>query len=217
LWVISSVLADQNIQYSRLGLVFYRKEQATIGDNKAKYLAGTYAVAQTLYDNFQVAPNHYIYFEMTDFAQAIDQIGGLDVNIPSPITSGGNSFAAGPQHLTGEQALLYARILQANELSDGWNRLDRQNVILNALRAKALDPATYVQIPALVNIFWNDILTDLSPSQIQSITCMLNEVPSENIKMLEIDPGMITGPGPDSSMIPDVEKVKQFLQEQLAP
>ncbi len=79
LWLITPVLSDQKIGYSRLGLVFYRVEQATIGDKKVKYLAATNSLAQTLYDNFEVAPDHYIFFEMTYFAQAIDQLGGLDM------------------------------------------------------------------------------------------------------------------------------------------
>jgi LCP family protein required for cell wall assembly len=217
LWVKTPVLAAQDIAYSRLGLVFYHIEEATIGEKDDKNLAAIIAVAQTLYDNFQPIPNHYLFFEMTYFASGIDQLGGLDVNIPTPISFDEISFSAGLQHLNGEQALLYARLLPGNELSDGWNRLDRQNLVLDALHSKIMEPINFFKIPGLVSLFWDDILTDLSPSQVSNMICMLTEVPSENIKLIEVDPSMITGPGPDSSMIPDVEKVKKFMLEQLAP
>ncbi len=112
---------------------------------------------------------------------------------------------------------MYARLLPGNELSDGWDRLDRQDSVLNALRSKVLDPTNFLKIPGLVDMFWDDILTDLSPALIKDMTCMLNEVPSENITMLEVDRNMIVGPGPDSSMIPDVDVVKKFIQDTLVP
>jgi len=217
LWLITPVLADQNIDHSRLGLVFYRVEQDTLGDIKEKYLAATNALAQTLYDNFEVTPDNYIFFEMTYFAQAIDQLGGLNVFIPRDISYAGNTFVSGSQNLTGERALMYSRLLPGNELSEGWDRLDRQDIVLKALRDKVLDPTYFLKIPGLVDKFWDNILTDFSPALIKDMICMLKEVPSENISMVEVDRSMITGPGPDSSMIPDVDMVKKFIQDTLAP
>ena len=217
LWVETPHLDYLNLDQSRLGLVYFRVEQNTIGTDKEIATASTSAVAQALYDNYAVAADHYIFFEMRYFADAIDQLGGLDVNIPADISFGDYSFHAGEQHLDGQHALLYTRLLPGNELSDGWNRMDRQNLILKVLIAKLLDPANIVKIPGLIQEFNADITTDLSPELIMNLACLADKVPQDQITNVRVDQNMIIGAGPDSSMIADTEMVKQFLQEQLAP
>jgi len=217
LWVETPHLDYLNLDQSRLGLVYYRVEQNTIGTDKEIATASTSAVAQALYDNYAVAADHYIFFEMRYFADAIDQLGGLDVNIPADISFGDYSFHAGEQHLDGQHALLYTRLLPGNELSDGWNRVDRQNLILKVLIAKLLDPANIVKIPGLIQEFNADITTDLSLELITNLACLADKVPQDQITNVRVDQNMIIGAGPDSSMIADTEMVKQFLQEQLAP
>jgi LCP family protein required for cell wall assembly len=217
LWVETPHLGYLNLDHSRLGLVYYRVEQNTTGTAKEIATASTSAVAQALYDNYNIAADHYIFFEMRYFADAIDQLGGLDVNIPADISVGDYSFHAGEQHLDGLRALLYARLLPGNELSDGWNRMDRQNLILKALIAKLLEPASIVKIPELIQKFNEIITTDLSPELITNLDCLADKVPQNQITNVRVERDMITGAGPDSSMIADTEKVKQFLQEQLAP
>lgn len=217
LWVITPVLSFQKTEYSRLGLVYYYMEQATAGTDQQKANAGVYAVAQTLFDNFTVMPNHFFAVDMSYAAKAIDDIGGIQVNIPNAITTGVYSFKPGSQRLYGQLALAYSRYLPANELNAGWDRLERQDLVLSGLRLSLLEPANIVKIPSLIEKFKQNYVTDLTPDLIASLVCMLSEVPTDQIDFLEITPDMITGPGPDTSMIPDVVKVNKFLQEQLAP
>jgi LCP family protein required for cell wall assembly len=217
LWVATPHLGAFNLANSRLGLVFYNVELATGGGQTDKTIAATNALAQSLYDNFGVTPDHYIFFEMRYFTDAIDQLGGVDVNVPRNLTYGENSFSAGPQHLDGKTALTYARLMPGNEIDNGWDRLERQNIILAALRAKALEPANIVKLPGLVDLFKNDFVTDLSPELIADLVCMVDKVPQDQLTFLEIEPAMIIGPGPDSSMLPNAQLIKTFLQEQLAP
>lgn len=218
LWVETPHLSYLNLDQSRLGLVYFLVEQNSTGTDTEIVTASTNAVAQVLYDNYSVAADHYIFLEMGYFAQAIDQLGGLDVNIPAYISDGVKTFYAGEQHLDGLQALGYARIIPGGtELIDGWNRMDRQNLILKALIAKLLEPANIAKIPGLIQQFRGDITTDLSPELITDLACMADKVPQDQITNVRVEPDMILGTGPDSSMIADTEKVKQFLQEQLAP
>lgn len=217
LWVATPHLNNLKLDHSRLGLVYYRVEQNTTGTTTEITTAATNAVAQALYDNYGVTADHYIFFEMRYFAQAIDQLGGLDVNVPADISAGEYSFHAGEQHLDGTNALLYARLLPGNELSAGWNRMDRQNLILKALIAKLLEPANIVKIPDLINQFKQDITTDLSPELITNLACLAGQVPQDQITTTQVDQSMILGAGPDTSMIADTAKVTQFLHDQLAP
>jgi len=53
--------------------------------------------------------------------------------------------------------------------------------LITALREKALDPSVWGNIPQLYEQFDNVIATDLSPEQINHLTCLLKEVPPEAI------------------------------------
>ena len=217
LYVATPHLAALNLDHSRLGPIYYQVEQHTTGTQTQIATAATSAVAQALYDNYGVTADHYIFFEMKFFAQALDQLGGLDVNIPVAITDGQFTFPAGQQHLDGAHVLQYARLLPVDtELQGGWDRFDRQNVIFKAFLAKMLEPASLVKIPALLKQFQGDFTTDLSPELITDLTCLAGKVSSAQVTTLQLEKSMITGPGPDSSMLADTEKVKTFLQEQLA-
>jgi LCP family protein required for cell wall assembly len=46
-----------------------------------------------------------------NFVEMIDEIGGIDINIPTPMNDSfsGADFPAGPAHLTGDQALAFSR------------------------------------------------------------------------------------------------------------
>jgi polyisoprenyl-teichoic acid--peptidoglycan teichoic acid transferase len=75
------------------------------------------------------------------FQQMVDEIGGIDVNIPAPMDDdfSGAHFAAGPAHLNGEQALQFSR--DRHSFSDGdISRTSNQGLLivsaLQTLQAK---------------------------------------------------------------------------------
>jgi LCP family protein required for cell wall assembly len=217
LWVSTPHLDFLSIKNKQLGLIFFEVEQNTSGTRTEKAVAAVNAVAQSLYDNFAVTADHYVYFDMQAFDDAVEKIGGVDVNIPQDLTSGGYSFSAGLQHLDAESALIYARLLPGNEITEGADRFDRQNIVLKALWKKILQPENIVKIPGLAEEFSKNIITDLSPSQIMSLTCMIDKIPEEQVTLVEVEETMVLGPGPENSILPNVDMIKQFLQEQLAP
>ena len=211
-------LAAINVAQSRLGIVYYQVEQISTGTPAEIQTAASTAVAQAIYDNYGVSADHYIYFDMEFIVTAIDQLGGLDINIPAAVSDGAASFNPGEQHLDGVSVFHYARILPGGgEIVGGWNRMDRQNQIVKALTAKLLEPANIVKIPGLIQQFRNNFTTDLSPDLITNLACMADKVPQDQITNVRVEQDMIIGEGPDNSMIADTEKVKNFLQVQLAP
>ena len=211
-------LAAINVAQSRLGIVYYLVEQISTGTPAEIQTAASTAVAQAIYDNYGVSADHYIYFDMEYFVMAIDQLGGLDINIPAAISDGAATFSPGEQHLDGIRVFHYARILPGGgEIIGGWNRIDRQNQIVKALTAKLLEPVNIVKIPGLIQQFRNNFTTDLSPELITNLVCMADKVPQDQITNVRVEQDMIIGEGPGNSMIADTEMVKNFLQEQLAP
>ena len=58
------------------------------------------------------APISYVIrVNFPNFVQMVDEIGGIDIDIPTPMNDSfsGAEFAAGPNHLTGDQALAFSR------------------------------------------------------------------------------------------------------------
>jgi rRNA pseudouridine-1189 N-methylase Emg1 (Nep1/Mra1 family) len=63
----------------------------------------------------------------------------------------------------------------------------RQNLFIDALRAKLLTFDVITKIPELYNRFSGMIVTDLSPEDIAQLSCMLKEVPPESVAIYEMD------------------------------
>ena len=93
--------------------------------------------------------DYYAAVDMDDMAQIVDAAGGIDVEVPYAFSDGelGFSIEAGQQHLDGRNALLFSRPRYA----DGdYARALRQQQVLVALAQKLADPATRIDLPALV-------------------------------------------------------------------
>jgi len=217
LWMRTPVLSFQNTEYSRLGLVYSFMEKATAGPFQQTGIVGVMAIAQTFIDNFMPIPDHFIVIDLSSAAHVIDEIGGIEVDIPQAMTISGYSFKPGKQQLDGRLVLAYTRYLAEEELGNDWDRLKRRDLVLSALQVRLQIPANFVKIPYLLEKYKEYYVTDLTPELISSLVCMLIEMPNENIEYLKITPDMLMGPGPDTSMIPDVLSIRDFLQKQLTP
>lgn len=217
LWMRTPVLEFQNKKNSRLGLVYYDIAQTTNGTFQQKAIKGVLAILQTLVDNFIPIPAHYIVFETGSLAQMIDEIGGVDLDIPHSIVTDSYSFNSGLQNLDGQMSLTYIQYLLEEASIEDLQKQEYRNRFITSLQLKLLEPANLVKVPSLIEKFKQYYVSDLTPDLIASLVCMLSEVPTDRIDYLSITPEMMIGPGPDISMIPDVVKVIKFLQEQLAP
>ena len=146
---------------------------------------GPSLLARTLDLNFGLKVDHYIVANMNVFADVVDALGGLDVTIPEGGIDGRTStdrserlvFPAGPQHLSGEQALTLARMRNVSVFA----RAEHQNMVMCALRNKIESPETIFRMPAIINSFMNNIQTDLTPQQISQLACLGTKMPHSNI------------------------------------
>jgi LCP family protein required for cell wall assembly len=88
-----------------------------------------------------------------NFAQMVDEMGGIDINIPQPMDDdfSGAHFAAGPAHLNGEQALQFSRDRHSFTNGD-LTRTSNQGLLiiaaLQTLQAKQLNTASTLRLVA---------------------------------------------------------------------
>jgi LCP family protein required for cell wall assembly len=105
--------------------------------------------------------NHVVEVSFQDFPHLIDALGGIDVTLKRCVVSRnvfetGHRFRLrkGTHHLDGQQALEFSRIREnrcaPNETDI--QRAERQQLVLQRMRAKALSPSTFFRLPWVA---WN--------------------------------------------------------------
>ena len=171
----------------------------------------TSQVAQALYDNFGLAPQYYFTVQLNDTIPMIDTIGGIDIDVPEAITTEyGLDIPSGPQTMDSKTAIEYARTFVQGDAT----RLQRQNLLLQALKAKVFNAKILPKVPDLYKQFDKAIVTDLSPKQINDLACLGDTLSQEQIAFYEIG-GDLVSEGSGGILVPNVEKIKGKLSEWL--
>ena len=214
LWVDTTGLGLTNptINATRLGMVFYEaRSRSTSANVRDSMIDGTNATARAIANNFLVSTDHYMTVDLAQVPAMVDAIGGVPINVPASITDPltGMTIAAGQQTLNGTQFAVYARAIPDSDYA----RIQRDSWLLLALQRKLLDPAVLGQIPQLYAQFNQVIATDLSPEQINHLSCLLQEVPNDAILQDGVRPEW-TSPGPQpGSLLWDKTSVLNRLKE----
>lgn len=147
---------------------------------------------QTVQYNLGIRVHDYVAVDFNGFIDFIDALGGLDMEIPYPISDpaypnmnyGYDPFYinAGFQHLDGATALKYARTRHGD---NDFQRALRQQMVLNAVRDRLTDtsrlPELIIQSPSLWSALDGNMYTGLTLDQVLQLGLYLKDVPSENI------------------------------------
>ena len=138
--------------------------------NAAYAWGGIDLLIATIEKNFKVDIDNYAIVDFSAFQQAVDIVGGVDIDLTQAEANyinkevPGAGLSAGTMHLTGETALWYARI---RKIDNDFVRTSRQCTVITALLEKATHSSA-----AELNEFANKILplvnTDLSNTEILS-------------------------------------------------
>ena len=208
LWVKTTRLSSLNMAEARLGPSFHFMQQTTNGTAQEKSLAGTTVVAQALYDNFAVQPQHYMTVNLEAWGKVIDTIGGVEVSLPGEMKSEtGIVIPAGKQVLNGQLSKEYIRSLASGGEAA---RLQRQNLYAQALRKKVMNSQIIPQVPQLLTQFNDVLVTDLTPAQLVSLACMVENTPADQVSFYEISGDMVTT-RTDGALAPNMDKINNNL------
>lgn len=139
----------------------------------------------TLEHNFGAQVDHSAAVNLQTFAKIIDAVGGIDINLPYAVdgrvkgsTNPDFYFPAGEQHLNGYRTMILARLRPEGDLK----RNHTQDIILQALAKKMLDPAMLVKAPEIVEIFQNSVQTNLTATEFAQLICLAPMIAAENIR-----------------------------------
>jgi LCP family protein required for cell wall assembly len=153
---------------------------ATRGYNALKSVLGN------LYD---LDIKYFVEVNFQGFRQVVDAVGGVTINVQVPVIddrfpadSGRHAriyIPAGIQHMTGAQALVYAR---SRHGSDDFDRGYRQQRVLTSLREQANVPNLIPRIPELVAAFKQTVRTDIPRSELAKLAGLASIVNTKDIR-----------------------------------
>ena len=153
-------------------------------------------LARTMTENFGTRVDHYVAVNLQTFVRIIDQLGGLDINLPYTIDGRvtrskdpDRYFPAGPLHLNGYRTMLLARLRPNGDLG----RSDAQDLILQALAAKMLSPKVLPKLPGLVESLYGTVQSDMDASAIAQLLCLGSRLDSTRIRALDFPTEMFSG------------------------
>lgn len=127
-------------------------------------------IKDTIKHNFDIDVDNYVVLNFNNFISLIDELGGIDVDIPSYAADFAYNdcnacpyyaveFFPGPQHMDGETALAYVRIRKSD---DDFKRIERQQLVVRATALKAASLGNILDNPVgLYKEYKSSIKTDI--------------------------------------------------------
>jgi len=175
---------------------------------------GPGAAISTVAQNFGVKVNDYIWIGLLGLVKLIDAIGGVDVVTSHPVMDDyypadlyGNwpfdyqrvAVLAGPQHLSGIQAMQYVRSRHGDLQSD-FGRSQRQQQVLMAIRQKAkqLSPE---DLPGISAAIGKELKTSISIPEVAALLPLAASFDNpDQIRQIVLLPPYTHGGGPGGSV-----------------
>ncbi|MDL5155730.1 LCP family protein [Actinomycetospora termitidis] len=158
--------------------------------NAAYSFGGPTLLINTVEQLTRVRVDHFAVIDFAGFQQMTDAAGGIDVNVGQQTERGGVVVPAGPQHLNGEQALVYVR--ERKSLAEGdFDRVRRQQNALRALVSQALSAGTLsspTTAYGLVDTVTQHVGVDdsLSNTGLAELVFNLRDLRASNIEFLTV-------------------------------
>ena len=192
---------------------------------------GPQLAMQTVQLNFGTRVHEYLTVDFTAFTRIVDEIGGIDINVPvaiyDPYCPDQNFgydplyIPAGLQHMNGETALKYAR---TRHTSNDIDRARRQQQVIYAVRDKILNSQMWPQLIAKAPTIWqeisNGVQTGLDFGTILQLAMYLKDIPSENIHSGVVDQRHVsdwTTPSGAMVLIPNQAALGNLMVEVFGP
>lgn len=179
---------------------------------------------QTVEGFLGVPVNYYAQVDFAAFVAFIDEIGGIEVDVPEEIMvdpigpHNTITLTAGMQILDGATALAYAR--NRDTFGGDFDRALRQQQVVLAVRNRVLNlkllPQLIERSPVLYSQLSSGIHTNMSLEEIIKLTWLAAQIPAENIRRAAINFDQVTQTYSSDGMdilMPDPEKIRQLRDE----
>ncbi len=150
---------------------------------------------------------YYTSIDFTGFEKAVDEVGGLDINIENTFTDSeypdnkygylpALTFTKGSEHMNGIRALQFARSRHGNNQEDSdFARSKRQALIISAFKNKIINLNLFSnasKINGLVDIFADHAHTNLNPNELIALSKLTKDKESKiTSQSLDLETGIV--------------------------
>lgn len=158
----------------------------------------------------------YVQINMKGLKEIVDELDGIDVEVPFTFSYGGHTFEKGTMHLNGEETLAFARMRKEDPTGD-FGRIQRQQEVIRAIIRKGTDWTTLTKLDTVMEKLGSNVKTDISPFQLLQLQNRYANLPKENIKTIQFKGEDATIDGIYYFRVPpeEVKRVREILAEQL--
>jgi LCP family protein required for cell wall assembly len=229
-WV-EQLSGRNEVIHDKLAHSYTHGQEQYPGDNQAGIRNTSDAVRRLT----GIQPQYFVVIQFEGLAKLVDGLGGLTVDVEKRMEyhdRAGNlhiDFKPGVQDMNGEQVVQYARF-RKDVLGD-ISRMGRQQKVIVLLMDKLRQPENLAQLPTLIPLLQQAVVTNFTPDQLLAFTKHMEEFPHEAIKSQTLQsygnhekgyrdwPGV---PGHRRMSVQvidpaDLEKATQFLLDLSAP
>jgi LCP family protein required for cell wall assembly len=187
----------------------------------------------TILYNLGIRIDHTAMVEFDGFRQIVDTLGGVDVPVACPYTdwrlidpsydpnneNNWHLYTTGPGlvHMDGDLALWYAR---SRLRSSDFDRGRRQQEVLRALFAQALQAGTLSRIPELYNNLRSTVETDLGLGDVLQLALYAPKMTNADIRSYYIRPPYVSSWITESGayvLLPNEAELQGMLTEAMSP
>jgi LCP family protein required for cell wall assembly len=189
---------------------------------------GYNALKSVLGELYGLDIKYFVEVNFEGFEQVVDAFGGVNVNVQIPVLDdhyplGGGRNAriylpSGPQHMTGHEALIYAR---SRHQSSDFDRGARQQRVLISLRQQVDIGAILPRLEPLAAAVTQAVRTDFPRDLVPQLLGLADGVDSSEIRSWVFTPPryqreLLSGDPRGYVIIPDVARIRDTVRDAFA-
>ena len=158
----------------------------------------------TMEANFGIPIDGYLMVDFSVFEEIVDTLGGIEVEVPRvlhdtryPDPRPGDPhafktihFDPGRQVMDGERALDYARSRMS---TTDFDRAKRQQLILLAIRERALSPSAIPRWPLVAGTVADGVKTDMDLGDLVALALLAARIEPSELKQVVLEPPLVVG------------------------
>lgn len=161
---------------------------------------GLKKIEDVVSDYFGVPIHYHVMVDFTAFSQAVDAVGGVEVEVNKALYDGTMSpplrVESGTQQFDGDLALRYARSRYTSPRGD-FDRAERQRELIVGLQKKVLSLGTFsnpLRVAQLMDALSDNVVTNLSLGEAMALYDLGEQIGPDRIASLSLvdDPVLLT-------------------------
>ncbi len=199
--------------------------------NKSRYPdGGVTTLKQTIGNLLGIDIHYFAAINLLGFKEAVDSIGGVDITVKRAVVDPGyrdendrpTGFFLNPgrQHMNGHTALGFVRSRHGAGDSD-FTRADRQQQLLEAMRAKLTAGNLLTALPGLLDAVKHTVITDVPSDQIPKLAQAVQDADTAHIQRIVLQPptyyAVSTNTAAGYILLPKLTAIRSKIEEMLQP